>query len=453
MAVSFDGVFGNWHTENCVGTGTDGRVYIISRKDDNGAVERSALKTIRIGDNRNENKGYNSIVENDSQIDEDYFENIIKNITKNIKTIKENDCGKRFVNYEEYEVRETSDGKGKIILIRLEEMRSLTELLNKFSFTLEETINLGISVCKSLIRCRNFGYVYPNLKPENILFNKKGICKLGDFGSFSCLEPSKTSVAYKRTQYYMAPEFIKTGKINCTCDTYALGLILYMLTNRGRLPFTEKYPQNVTVNGLDRSKENRLSGLPLPKPELSGDALFEIIKKACAFDEKDRYLSPKQMLSDLKNALENKPFEKAEYDDIFSVSDEIKNKVEAADVNLIGSDESKNIEAKSKASDVDFTTLKDEITIPDVLPGDYSNGKKTVKRKRTPTVVPITQETNKKKISSSDIKKIAVIIIAILCILVLLFASVKLRNNYSSDSATSSVAAAETTAEVMSSGG
>ncbi|MGN1417859.1 MAG: protein kinase [Acutalibacteraceae bacterium] len=454
MAVSFDSVFGNWSTENCVGTGTDGRVYLISRKNESGAVERSALKTIRIGDNRSESKGYNSIGEPDVQSDEDYFQNIIKNITENINTIKENDRGKRFVNYEEYEVRKTSDGKGRIILIRLEEMRSLTELLNKFSFTLEETINLGISVCKALIRCRDFGYIYPNLKPENILFDKKGICKLGDFGSFSCLEPSKTSVAYKRTQYYMAPEYIKTGKINCTCDTYALGLVLYMLTNRGRLPFTEKYPQNVTINGLDRSKENRINGLPLPKPELSGDALFEIIKKACAFDEKDRYLSPKQMLSDLKNALENKPFEKAEYEDIYSVSHEnpdyeepINN--EPTDQENLKKDEVKN----NKGNDNDFVSLKDEITIPDVLPGDYSNGKKTAKRKRTPTVVPITQSSENKKFSSVDIKKISVIIIAILCVVLLLFVSLKLRNSNSDEAATSFVAETETSAEVSSSGG
>lgn len=420
MPQSFDPVFGDWYTQKCIGNGTDGRVYTITRKDTDGKTQQAILKTIRLSANRSENKGYNSIGDK-TAYGQESMDDIISDITDNIDTIKKADNGKCFVSYKQWEVRDTSDGKGKIILIMLEEMRSLSDLLERFSFTLDETVRLGISVCKALCRCRDFGYIYPNLKPENILFDRKGLCKLGDFGSFSCLEPSKTSVAFKRTQYYMSPEFIRTGKINGTADTYSLGLVLYMLTNRGRLPFCEKWPQEVTVNGLDRSKENRLAAMELEKPECASDALFAIIKKACAFKEEERYLSPRQMLADLKNVLEKKPLAKAEYEDIYSVS--------AAPV------EQEKEEAKEEIPDSFFeptvyekpVELRREISIPDVAPSDYAVGRKTTKRRRPASYAPLPKVAPKKRRKNEKNRSLLAIIIAIIFVAVLLITSIALR--------------------------
>ncbi|MGN1444079.1 MAG: protein kinase, partial [Acutalibacteraceae bacterium] len=371
MPQSFDPVFDNWYTEKQLGFGTDGKVYSIIKENPDGTKSRSILKTIRISDNRSSGRDFNSVSGDDFTKSQDLDE-IIKNITDNIDVIKETDGGKHFVKYEQWAVRKTSDGKGRIIMIRLEQMRSLTSLLNDFSFTLEETYKLGISVCKALVQCRKFGYIYPNLKPENILFDRRGVCKLGDFGSFSCLEPSKTSIAFKRTQYYMAPEFIRTGKINCTADTYSLGLVLYSLVNRGRLPFVEKYPQEVTVNGLDRSMKLRLEGKELEKPALCSDELFKIIAKACAQNESDRYLTPKQMLRDLKAAAEGKPFEKVEYDDVYSVSEPPKLQEEDDEKSGKASDEEMPLRQEaSQAYEAPPISLHSEIQIPDVTPSDY----------------------------------------------------------------------------------
>ena len=336
MPHSFDPVFGDWYTENQLGSGTDGKAYTITRTLSDGTVERAVLKTIRVGDYRNEKKSFNKLNEAPQPAGEDTLrEKIISNITDNIDIIRKTDNGKHFVRYEGWEKRKTSDGKGTLIMIRLEEMRSLTDVLDNFSLTRDETLRLGISLCKALARCRDFGYIYPNLKPENILFDRKGLCKLGDFGSFSCLEPSKTSVAYKRTQYYMAPEYIRTGKINCTADTYALGLVLYSLINRGRLPFTEPYPQELTVASFDRSKQNRLDGVAFPPPALYDESLCLIIGKACAFLPENRYLSPKQMLADLEAALANRPLGNMQFEDIYSVSDPMAQTAEAPQIEPI----------------------------------------------------------------------------------------------------------------------
>lgn len=420
MPQGFDPVFNSWYTGKCLGNGTDGRVYEIEREI-YGKKEKSILKTIRISESRNESKGFNSINDISENTKNDDFLKIIDDITSNIDALKEIDGGKHFAKYEEWDVRDTSDNKGKIILIRLEELRSLTALLDKFSFTLDETLRLGISVCKSLCRCRDLGYVYPNLKPENILFDRKGVCKLGDFGSFSSLEPSKTSVAFKRTEYYMAPEFIKTGKINCTCDTYSLGLVLYMLLNRGRLPFCEMWPEDVTINGLNRSKENRINALPLSKPETGTDEIFEVIKKACAFKVEDRYLSPKQMLSDLKAVLQNKPSQEIAYDDVYSKS----NQEDEND----NSEKEQYVQYKDALDPFKETVkLHEEITIPDITPSDYASSyNKPVKRKRPVSYQQLPKLSQRKKQNKGNIKSLLGIIIAMVILFILLIVSLSLR--------------------------
>ena len=146
MPQSFDPVFEQWYTENQLGSGTDGKVYSIIRKNADGSAERSVLKMIRLGENRSEKKSFNTIVEKDEAGDseESYYETIIKNITDNIAVIQRVDNGKRFVKYEEWETRRTSDGKGYAVLIRLERARSLTDLLSELSFTLDETLRIGV---------------------------------------------------------------------------------------------------------------------------------------------------------------------------------------------------------------------------------------------------------------------------------------------------------------------
>lgn len=438
MAQSFDPVFGDWHSENCIGIGTDGRVYTVIKNNEDGSVSRSILKTIRLSENRNEGKGYNILGDYDSAPSDEGFEQVIKKITDNIQTVMEKDGGKRFVKYEQWEVRDASDSRGKVILIRLEEMRSLAAVLTHFSFTHNEVVNLGISICRSLIGCREIGYIYPNLKPENILFNSKGVCKLGDFGSFSCLENSKTSIAYKKTQYYRAPEFLKSGKINSTCDTYSLGLVLYMLTNRGSLPFCEMYPQEVTVNGLNRSVERRMNGDELPKPVLASDGLYRIIKKACAFSEKDRYLTPNQMLSDLKNLLLNKPFEETKYDDLYSKSGNKKDTDENEQAALQRdkpNTQQSPVQEESKPTDGDL--LENKIKVPDVSAKDYFDTAKIDRKRKkgSPTVTPFFNKKKKKPsaFSQSDIIKITVALFFAVLVLVMIVASLVMRSNLNKD--------------------
>lgn len=365
MSNSLNPVFGQWYVDRQLGNGTDGKVFTIYKEKYDGTRETAVMKMLRLGENRNERKTFN-LNEEKEEYSAEGFEKIIASIRKNIETVKKADNGRFFIKYEDLELRKASDGKGILILIKLEEGKSLADVLKNFTFTLEETYRLGINICQALQKCRSFGYVYPNLKPENILFDKEGRCKIGDFGSFSCLEPAKTSISYKRTQYYMAPELIRTGNINCTCDTYSLGLILYMLTNSNRLPFTEPYPEQVTVNSLNESTNRRIRGEAFEKPSHASEALWKIIKKACAFKPNDRYFTPEQMLSDLKNALNNQPFDEAKFDDVYSESKATGEETESVVIPEVEKDFAK------KEQEIDVLSIKEEIHIPDIVTSNYS---------------------------------------------------------------------------------
>lgn len=437
MSNSLNPVFGEWYTDKQLGTGTDGKVFSIYRQKYDGTREKSVLKIIRLGENREEKK--NLFDEDDNIVAEtqdEYYGKIISNITDNVKTLMKSDGGKYFVKYEDIELRKASDGKGRLILLKLEEMRSLSELLKEFSFTFEETLRLGISVCKSLIKCRKFGYIYPNLKPENILFDRNGVCKLGDFGTFSLLEPAKTGVAYKRTQYYMAPEFIKTGNVNSTVDTYSLGLVLFMLTNRNRLPFSEEYPNKVTINALNEGVQKRSAGEKLPEPLLAGDELKKIIAKACAYKPNDRYFTPEQMLSDLQNALDNKPFSQAKYDDVYSSAEGYDMPEEEVLIPEI-----EEIE-KEPEKEIEVISLKEEIKIPDITP-TYKRKpqpvrKKTVKYEKLP-------EIKRKKLPAKELtQKIIKMAIITVLIFILMLASIILNAGKSEDKNETIVAAIST---------
>ena len=365
MSNSLNPVFGDWYTDKQIGSGTDGKVFSIYRMKPDGSKETSMLKIIRLGENRNERKFFTpDEAENESSLN---YEEVIKKIKRNIITIKKLDMGKNIVDYEALEVRDASDNKGQLLLIKLQEMRSLSQLLDEFSFTYEETVRLGLSVCKGLMKCRQFNYTYPNLKPENILFDRNGMCKLGDLGSFSCLEPSKTSIAFKRTQYYMAPEFIKTGKVSRTADIYSLGLVLYMLTNRGRLPFVEPYPQKLTVNSFNEATVKRVAGEKFPKPVLCSDKLWYIIRKACAYNPYERYQTPEEMYADLKRLLMTADFGDDTQYDIYS--ERIEGDESDADV-MVPTFEEGGYDPLAEEFGEEWIApdLKSEIKIPDWVP-------------------------------------------------------------------------------------
>jgi len=79
------------------------------------------------------------------------------------------------------------------------------------------------------------GIVHRDIKPENIMLAANGELKLIDFGLSKRQEGAKKLKTIAGTPYYMAPEVLD-GKYDQKCDTWSLGVLLYVFMS-GYLPF------------------------------------------------------------------------------------------------------------------------------------------------------------------------------------------------------------------------
>lgn len=172
-------------------------------------------------------------------------------------------------------------------------------------------IDIAVQVCEALAFAHDRGIVHKDIKPENILVEKKKVdvshkgkallhlVKITDLGlgKFPDRPPSDEDLVISGgsrtsgmrmlsgTLFYMAPEQMVPGRaVDGRADLYSLGVVLYeMLT--GELPL-----------GMDLPSELN----PVVPPELDA-----ITKKALSIDRDARYRDARAMAADLQKAKEH----------------------------------------------------------------------------------------------------------------------------------------------------
>ncbi|GKD46796.1 phosphoenolpyruvate carboxylase kinase 2-like protein [Tanacetum coccineum] len=79
--------------------------------------------------------------------------------------------------------------------------------------------------------CHRLGIAHRDIKPDNVLFDNRGVLKLADFGSaewFGMSESGRMS-GVVGTPYYVAPEVLSGMEYDEKCDVWSAGVILYIM--------------------------------------------------------------------------------------------------------------------------------------------------------------------------------------------------------------------------------
>jgi tRNA A-37 threonylcarbamoyl transferase component Bud32 len=119
---------------------------------------------------------------------------------------------------------------------------NLRQLEQSKKLTPEEALVITPKICEALQFAHEEGVVHRDIKPGNILIDRKGRVKIADFGLAKLLGQDAKDVSLTGDQsvmgtpHYMAPEqMTNTKTVDHRADIYSLGVVIYeMLT--GELP-------------------------------------------------------------------------------------------------------------------------------------------------------------------------------------------------------------------------
>lgn len=294
-------VFGSWMITRQIGRGSFGTVYEIQRQDF-GEVYRAALKVITVPQSREELQTV--LEEGMSQTQaEQYFYSVVEDIVREFAIMARLKGTANVVSYEDHTVIRHPEGIGWDILIRMELLHPLLPYAYQHPFARRDIIRLGIDLCRALELCQKYNIIHRDIKPENIFVSDNGDFKLGDFGIARTIEKTTSGLSKKGTYSYMAPEVYRGAEYGFGVDIYSLGIVLYRLLNKNRVPFLPPAPEPITFHSRELALAKRMGGEAIPQPFYGEGRLGEIVRKACAYELRERYSSPAQMRQELEAIL------------------------------------------------------------------------------------------------------------------------------------------------------
>ena len=162
-------------------------------------------------------------------------------------------------------------------------------------------ITIARQICTALQVAHDAHIIHRDIKPQNILLDRKGIAVLADFGI------AKTSDTQTITGdgesgvlgsvHYFSPEQARGEGANACSDLYSLGVVLYEMVT-AELPFQGDTAVAIALHHMNTEPTPPIERNPRVTP-----ALNEIILKAIRKKPEDRYQSAREFYDDLSLAL------------------------------------------------------------------------------------------------------------------------------------------------------
>ncbi len=103
----------------------------------------------------------------------------------------------------------------------------------------DKALEIARKICAGLHAAHEKGVIHRDLKPQNIMLNRRGEVLIMDFGLAAAADRIHGAESKSGTPAYMAPEQLKGAEVTSRSDLYALGLVLYELFT-GKRPYEAK---------------------------------------------------------------------------------------------------------------------------------------------------------------------------------------------------------------------
>ncbi len=198
-------------------------------------------------------------------------------------------------NYINVCVDDNPDKKVMKLFIVTDDSTPMPEIAEGSEFSEDKVVDFGIQMSEILEKLEANNIYHGDIKPSNIYVTESGKLKLGGFMDAESLDDDAS---------YLAPEIKNGEQADFTTDIYSLGLLMYAMSNNGKLPFESE--------GLSREKaaEKRLGGENVPPTANGSQKLKSVIHIACQPENKNRWKNAgniKNALLSIKNESEPEP--------------------------------------------------------------------------------------------------------------------------------------------------
>lgn len=294
-------LWGSWKVAELIGQGNGSEVYKVY-KEEWGKRYISTVKLLSFSIGKNDIKEAQAIGIDTASMGE-YFKSLVGNILNEIELMYRLRGNSNIATYEDHAIYDKRGNLGWDVLIRMEFLQPLPDFLIGRELGRLDVVKLGIDICKALEACCREGIIHRDIKDSSIFVSPKGEFKLGSFSMAKELSKGGRMVLSQFNPLYMAPELYMEQSYDFSVDIYSLGIAMYKLLNKGRLPFLPLPPNIIAVYDTERSIARRMAGENPELPADAGENLGAIILKACSYDKKDRYKSPNEFRQKLERFL------------------------------------------------------------------------------------------------------------------------------------------------------
>lgn len=281
-----------WEIVEKIGEGQSSEVYKAT-KIDKGMTLFCAVKHVSLPKSNEEIDRIlkNGTIKNKEEVMK-YYSDIVENLKKEILIMKKFEGNCYIIDCYDYFQENRKDNSGIDFYVRMELAEDINKYFENRKVTPSIVTQLGIDICHALELFEKEGNIHKDIKLNNIYFGSDNKFKLGDFNTVSSLNSVSDKIV--GTYNYMSPEVYFKRRVTFSTDIYSLGIVMYKLLNKGKFPFVN------SVNNEKKATEIRMQGLEVPTIKGINRDLMKIIKKACNFNENERYRTAKEMREELE---------------------------------------------------------------------------------------------------------------------------------------------------------